>query len=73
MAVLNHVISTPRANTAEICEVQCFIEVTCESKHFGLTEGGDQVCELNDSDGVKDPDDLVTRLWLLHVCNIRQM
>ena len=49
------------------------IEVTCESKHFGLTEGGDQGCKLNDSDGVKDPDDLVTRRWLLHVCNIRQM
>ena len=36
-------------------------------KNFGLTEVGDHVCELNDSDGVKDPDDLVTRLWLLHV------
>ena len=42
-------------------------------KNFGLAKVGDHVCELNDSDGVKDPDDLVTRLWLLHVCNIRQM
>ena len=28
-------------------------------KNFGLTEVGDHVCELNDSDGVKNPDDLV--------------
>ena len=59
-------ISTPRANTVEICEVQCFIEVTCESKNFVLTEGGDHVCELNDSDGVRDPDDLVARRDFFH-------
>ena len=59
-------ISTPRANTVEICEVQCFIEVTCESKNFVLTEGGDHVCELNDSDGVRDPDDLVAQRDFFH-------
>ncbi|RMX47457.1 hypothetical protein pdam_00002147 [Pocillopora damicornis] len=78
-ALLNHVISTPRAKTAKICEIHCFIEIKCESYNFGPNEDGDylcelsdsddvgdHVCELNDSDGVKDPDDLVTRLWLLH-------
>ena len=44
--LLNHAISTPRANTAEICEIQCFIEVTCESYNFGPTKGGNNLCEL---------------------------
>ena len=65
-ALLNHVISTPRAKTAESCEIQCFMEVTCESYNFGPNEEGDHVCELSDSDGVRDPDDLVTRQDFLY-------
>ena len=44
--LLNHAISTPRANTEEICEIQCFIEATCESYNFGPIKGGDNLCEL---------------------------
>ena len=59
-------ISTPRAKTAETCEIQCFIEVKCESYNFGLNENGDYLCELSDSDGVRDPDDLRARQDFLH-------
>ena len=42
------------------------MEVTCESYNFGPNEEGDHVCELSDSDGVRDPDDLVTRQDFLY-------
>ena len=48
------------------CEIQCFIEVTCVSYNFGRNEDGDNVCELSDSDGVREPDDLVTRQDFLY-------
>ena len=51
-------ISTPVAKTAETCKIQCFIEVKCESYNFRLNEDGNYLCELSDSDGVRDPDDL---------------
>ena len=54
-------ISTPRAKTAEICEIQCFIEVKCESYNFGPNEDGGYLCELSNSEGVRDPDDLRVR------------
>ena len=54
-------ISTPSTKTAEICEIQCFIEVKCESYNFGPNEEGGYLCELSDSEGVRDPDDLRAR------------
>ena len=54
-------ISTPRAKTAVICEIQCFIEVKCESYNFGPNEDGGYLCELSNSEGVRDPDDLRVR------------
>lgn len=65
-ALLNHVISTPRANSAEVCELQCFIEVTCESYNFGPNEDGGHVCELSDSDAIRDPDDWATKQGFLY-------
>nr|XP_058973803.1 nidogen-2-like [Pocillopora verrucosa] len=65
-ALLNHVISTPIAKTAESCEIQCFIEVKCESYNFGPNDNGDYLCELSASDGVRDPDDLRARQDFLH-------
>ena len=59
-------ISTPRAKTAKICEIQCFIEVKCESYNFGTNEDGDYLCELSDSDDVRDPDDLRARQDFLY-------
>ena len=59
-------ISTPVAKTAENCEIQCFIEVKCESYNFGPNEDGDYLCELSDSDGVRDPDDLRARQGSLY-------
>ena len=59
-------ISTPVAKTAENCEIQCFIEVKCESYNFGPNEDGDYLCELSDSDGVRDPDDLRARQCSLY-------
>ena len=59
-------ISTPIAKTADSCEIQCFIEVKCESYNFGPNEDGGYLCELSDSDGVRDPDDLRARYGSLH-------
>ena len=59
-------ISTPVAKTAENCEIQCFIEVKCESYNFDPNEDGDYLCELSDSDGVRDPDDLRVRQGSLY-------
>ena len=59
-------ISTSVAKTAENCEIQCFIEVKCESYNFGPNEDGDYLCELSDSDGVRDPDDLRARQGSLY-------
>ena len=59
-------ISTPRAKTAKICEIHCFIEIKCESYNFGPNEDGDYLCELSDSDDVRDPDDLRARQDFLY-------
>ena len=45
----------------EACKIQCFIEVTCESYNFGPKEGGGHVCELSDSDAIRDPLDWITK------------
>ena len=59
-------ISKPRAKTAKICEIQCFIEIKCESYNFGPNEDGDYLCELSDSDDVRDPHDLRARQDFLY-------
>ena len=38
------------ATSAEVCELLCFMEITCQSYNFGLKEDGGYVCELSDSD-----------------------
>lgn len=54
-ALKHHVIRTPRATSVELCELYCFMEVTCQSYNFGPKEGGGHVCELSDSDAISDP------------------
>ena len=57
----NHVISTVTVKSAEVCKIQCFIEIKCESYNFGPKEDNGHVCELSDSDSIRDPLDLITR------------
>ena len=52
-ALKNHVIRTPRATSAEVCELHCFMEITCQSYNFGPNESGGHVCELSDSDATR--------------------
>ena len=47
-------IGTPRATSAEVCELLCFMEITCQSCNFGPKEAGGYVCELSDSDAIRD-------------------
>ena len=50
----------------EVCKIRCFIEAKCESYNFGPKEGGGHVCELSDSDAIRDPLDLVTKRGFLY-------
>ncbi|XP_078380532.1 uncharacterized protein LOC144663449 isoform X2 [Oculina patagonica] len=65
-ALINHVISTPTVTSEEVCKIQCFIEVKCESYNFGPKEGGGHVCELSDSDAFRDPLDWITKQGFLY-------
>ena len=49
----------------EVYEIECFIEFRCESYKFGPKEDGGHVCGLSDSDAIRYPFDLVTRIYLL--------
>lgn len=60
-ALTNHVISTPTVTSAQVCEIECFLEIKCESYNFGAKEGGGHVCELSDSDAVRDPLEWTTK------------
>ena len=60
-------ISTPTVTSEEVCKIQCFIEVTCESYNFGPKEGGGHVCELSDSDSIRDPLDLIAKQGFLYI------
>ncbi|KAJ7328155.1 hypothetical protein OS493_025567 [Desmophyllum pertusum] len=66
-ALINHVISTPTVTSEEGCNIQCFIEIACESYNFGPKEGGGHVCELSDSDAIRDPLDWITKQGFLYV------
>lgn len=37
------------------------MESECESYNFGPKEGGGHVCELSDSDSIRDPLDWITK------------
>ncbi|XP_078348946.1 uncharacterized protein LOC144633894 isoform X1 [Oculina patagonica] len=60
-ALINHVIRTPRATSEKVCELHCFMESECESYNFGPKESGGYVCELSDSDSIRDPLDWITK------------
>ena len=66
-ALVNHVISSPTAASEEVCKIQCLIAVTCESYNFGPKEGIGHVCELSNSDAIRDPQDWVTKQGHLYV------
>ncbi|XP_078381152.1 uncharacterized protein LOC144663932 [Oculina patagonica] len=65
-ALVNHVISTAAVTSEEVCKIHCFIEVKCESYNFGPKEDGGHVCELSDSDAIRDPLDLITKEGFLY-------
>lgn len=65
-ALINHVISTQTVTSEEACKIHCFIEVKCESYNFGPKEGGDNLCELSDSDFIRDLQDLITKEGFLY-------
>ena len=65
-ALKNHVIGTPRATSAELCELHCFMKITCQSYNFGPKEDGGYVCELNDSDAIRDPLDWTTKQGFIY-------
>ena len=42
------------------------MEIKCESYNFGAKEDGDHVCELSDSDAIRDPLDWITKHGFLY-------
>ena len=65
-ALVNHVISTPEVTSEAVCKIHCFIEVKCESYNFGPKEGSGHVCELSDSDAIRDPLGFITKQGFLY-------
>lgn len=60
-ALVHNVISSLTVTSEEVCKIQCFTEVACESYNFGPKEDGGHVCELSNSDAIRDPQDWVTK------------
>ena len=52
--------------SAELCELQCFLEISCQSYNYGPKENGVQVCELSDSDAIRDPLDWTTKQGFIY-------
>ena len=42
------------------------MEITCQSYNFGPTECDGHVCELSDSDGIRDPLDWTTKQGFIY-------
>ena len=59
-------ISTPSVTSAVQCEIDCFMEFKCESYNFGPKEGGGHVCELSDTDAIRDPLDWTTKQGFIY-------
>ena len=66
-ALTNHVITSRKVTSAENCEIECFLEMKCESYNLGPQLGnGDHVCELSNSDAIRDPLDLMTNQGFIY-------
>ncbi|XP_068711961.1 fibropellin-3-like isoform X2 [Montipora foliosa] len=66
-ALTNHVINALTTVTSQdLCELRCFLQVKCESYNFGLTDSGDYVCELSDSDATRDELDLIAKRGFIY-------
>ena len=70
----HHMIRTSKATSAEVCELHCFMEITCQSYSFGPKEGGGHMCELSDSDAIRDPLDWTTKQGYIYAgIKVRQI
>ena len=65
-ALINHVINTTEVTSEEVCKIHCFMEARCESYNFGPRDSGGHVCELSDSDAIRDPLDLIIKQGFLY-------
>ena len=60
-------ITSREVTSAEKCEIECFLEMKCESYNLGpQVENGDHVCELSNSDAIRDPPDLMTNQGFIY-------
>ena len=63
----NHVITSQKVTSTENCEIECFLEMKCESYNLGpQLENGDHVCELSNSDAIRDHLDLMTNQGFIY-------
>ena len=56
--LIGHVIKSLLVNTADGCEINCFMNDDCMSLNFGPLADGKRVCELSSSDHDIHPEDL---------------
>ena len=64
--LINHVIRTPKVTSADVCGLRCYFEINCESYNFGANESGNHVCELSDSDAIRQPMEWITKQGFIY-------
>ena len=61
-ALANHIVGSLRVTGQDACEVKCFLHGLCVSYNLGPQENSGHVCELSDSDHIRNPQDMKTRV-----------
>ena len=59
-------IKSLQVNSADGCEVNCFINDDCVSVNIGPLEDGKHVCELSSSDHNIHPEDLKDQIYFIY-------
>jgi hypothetical protein len=60
----NHIIQSFSTETQSLCRVKCYLSNLCLSYNYNENNG---TCDINDSDQIQHPDDLIVKAGFLHV------
>ena len=66
-ALANHTVALFRVANEDLCQIKCFIHNSCVSYNLGPQEGSGHLCEISDSDHIRDPQDMQKRSGFLYV------
>ena len=65
-ALVNHIVGSLRVTGQDACEIKCFLHGLCVSYNLGPEENSGHVCELSDSDHIRDRQDMKVRVGFLY-------